>query len=213
MSANQTQHPATGNLLTISAPSGAGKTSLVKALIERRPSLSVTVSHTTRPIRPGEQDGVNYHFVSTDDFIRARNGGEFFEWAEVYGHFYGTSKAEVADRRRAGFDVILEIDWQGAQQVKVSEDKSHSIFILPPSIAALEQRLMSRGQDQPQTIEKRMAEARSEMAHWHEADVLVLNDDFDRALDDLVTITDSLRLNVDYQARRLSDALEALTQA
>ncbi len=211
MSANQTQHPATGNLLTISAPSGAGKTSLVKALIERRPSLSVTVSHTTRPIRPGEEDGVNYHFVSAEEFIKARDEDKFFEWAEVYGHFYGTSKAEVAARRNAGFDVILEIDWQGARQVKISEGASHSIFILPPSIAELEQRLMSRGQDQPQTIEKRMAEARSEMAHWREADFLVLNENFEQALDDLTAITDSLRLGLDYQARKLADTLEALT--
>lgn len=205
------EHPVTGNLLTISAPSGAGKTSLVRALLERRPTLTVTVSHTTRPMRPGEVDGINYHFISDSEFVAARERGDFFEWAKVYGHFYGTARAEVAGRRGAGYDVIMEIDWQGARQVKLAHGESRSIFILPPSIAALEDRLMSRGQDQRLTIEARMAEARSEMDHWRDADFLVLNENFDQALGELLVITDSLRLGVDYQARNLSDTLAALT--
>ena len=204
-------HPATGNLLTVSAPSGAGKTSLVRALIERRSHLSVSVSHTTRPIRPGEVDGVNYHFISTAAFLEARESGEFFECAEVFGHFYGTAKSEVASRRAAGNDVILEIDWQGARQVKTACPESCCIFVLPPSISALESRLTQRGQDKAETIRSRMAEAQSEMARWPDADYLVLNDDFERALTELTTIADSLRLTRDYQSRDLAKVLEALT--
>jgi guanylate kinase len=204
-------HPPTGNLLTVSAPSGAGKTSLVRALIERRPNLSVSVSHTTRPMRPGEVDGVNYHFISKEAFIAAQKSGEFFEWAEVFGHFYGTAKTEVASRRAAGNDVILEIDWQGARQVKAVCPESCCIFVLPPSIADLESRLTNRGQDKPETIKRRMDEAQSEMAHWPDADYLVLNDEFDRALTDLTTITDSLRLRLDYQSEVLASILDGLT--
>lgn len=205
------EHPLMGNLLTVSAPSGAGKTSLVRALIERRTNLRVSVSHTTRPMRPGEVDGVNYHFVSRDAFLAAQASGEFFEWAEVFGHFYGTAKAQVAHLRAAGNDVILEIDWQGARQVKAVCPESCCIFVLPPSISDLESRLTKRGQDKPETIKRRMDEAHSEMAHWSDADYLVLNDNFDRALDELSTITDSLRLTLDYQSRNLSKILTALT--
>jgi guanylate kinase len=204
-------HPPTGNLMTVSAPSGAGKTSLVRALIDRRPNLSVSVSHTTRPMRPGEVDGVNYHFISKEAFIAAQGSGEFFEWAEVFGHFYGTAKTEVASRRAAGSDVILEIDWQGARQVKAVCPESCCIFVLPPSIADLESRLTNRGQDKPDTIKRRMDEAQSEMAHWPDADYLVLNDEFDRALTDLTTITDSLRLRLDYQSEVLGSILDGLT--
>jgi guanylate kinase len=203
-------HPATGNLLTVSAPSGAGKTSLVRALIERRTHLSVSVSHTTRPMRPGEVDGVNYHFISKQGFLEARASGEFFEWAEVFGHFYGTAKTEVASRRAAGNDVILEIDWQGARQVKAVCPESCCIFVLPPSISELENRLTQRRQDNAETIRRRMAEAQSEMARWPDADYLVLNDDFERALAELTTITDGLRLTRDYQSRNLAKVLEDL---
>ena len=205
------EHPPTGNLLTVSAPSGAGKTSLVRALIERRKNLSVSVSHTTRPMRPGEVDGVNYHFISKEAFLTARESGKFFEWAEVFGHFYGTAKAQVAQLRAAGNDVILEIDWQGARQVKAVCPESCCIFVLPPSISDLESRLTKRGQDDPDTIKRRMDEAQSEMAHWSDADYLVLNDDFDRALAELTTITDSLRLTLDYQSQNLTTILRALT--
>ena len=197
-----------GNLLTVSAPSGAGKTSLVRDLIAQDDQLTVAVSHTTRPMRPGEVDGANYHFVSQHDFAVSRNGGEFFEWAEVFGHFYGTARSEVESRRQAGLDVILEIDWQGARQVKVACPESRCIFILPPSISSLEERLRLRGQDDEPTIERRMAEARSELVHWRDADFLVLNDRFENALSDLRTIVRSLRLKRHYQARYLSQVLE-----
>ena len=206
------EYPPTGNLLTVSAPSGAGKTTLVRALIERRKHLSVSVSHTTRPMRPGEVDGVNYHFISEEAFHAAEASGEFFEWAEVFGHFYGTAKTEVAARRAAGNDVILEIDWQGARQVKAVCPESCCIFVLPPSISDLQARLTKRGQDTPTTIKQRMDEAQSEMAHWQDADYLVLNDDFERALTELTTITDSLRLTLDYQSKNLAQTLNALTR-
>ena len=161
-------------------------------------------------MRPGEVDGVNYHFISKQGFLEARTSGEFFEWAEVFGHFYGTAKTEVASRRAAGNDVILEIDWQGARQVKAVCPESCCIFVLPPSISELENRLTQRGQDNAETIRRRMAEAQSEMARWPDADYLVLNDDFERALAELTTITDGLRLTRDYQSRNLAKVLEDL---
>jgi len=197
-----------GNLLTVSAPSGAGKTSLVRALVAADDSLTVAVSHTTRPMRPGETNGANYHFVDQQEFVAARDEGAFFEWAEVFGHFYGTARDEVESRRQSGVDVILEIDWQGARQVKSACPESRSIFILPPSIDALEQRLTLRGQDDETTIQRRMAEARSELIHWRDADFLVLNDEFDRALADLRAIVRSLRLSRTYQTAHLDKVLQ-----
>jgi len=197
-----------GNLLTVSAPSGAGKTSLVRALVAADDSLTVAVSHTTRPMRPGETNGANYHFVDQQEFVAARDEGAFFEWAEVFGHFYGTARDEVESRRQSGLDVILEIDWQGARQVKSACPESRSIFILPPSIDALEQRLTLRGQDDETTIQRRMAEARSELIHWRDADFLVLNDEFDRALADLRAIVRSLRLSRTYQTAHLDKVLQ-----
>ena len=204
-------NPSRGQLLIISAPSGAGKTSLIKALVDSDDRIEVSVSHTTRPQRPGEKDGKNYFFVSETTFLSLRENGAFFEWAEVFGHFYGTAKSEVASRRAAGNDVILEIDWQGARQVKTACPESCCIFVLPPSISELENRLTQRGQDNADTIRRRMAEAQSEMARWPDADYLVLNDNFERALTELTTIADSLRLTRDYQSRDLAKVLEALT--
>ena len=204
------KHPS-GRLFVISAPSGAGKTSLVKALIERSNNLAVSVSHTTRSIRPGEVDGVNYHFVSESAFNDLRDSEGFFEWAQVFDNYYGTSKEGVEHQLAKGLDVILEIDWQGARQVKAVCPESCCIFVLPPSIADLESRLTNRGQDKPETIKRRMDEAQSEMAHWPDADYLVLNDEFDRALTDLTTITDSLRLRLDYQSEVLGSILDGLT--
>ena len=197
-----------GNLLTVSAPSGAGKTSLVRALVAADDSLTVSVSHTTRPMRPGETNGANYHFVDEQEFAAARDEGAFFEWAEVFGHFYGTARDEVESRRQSGLDVILEIDWQGARQVKSACPESRSIFILPPSIDALEQRLTLRGQDDETTIQRRMAEARSELIHWRDADFLVLNDEFDRAPADLRAIVRGLRLSRTYQTAHLDKVLQ-----
>lgn len=199
-----------GNLFIVSAPSGAGKTSLVRALINGDNNLRVSVSHTTRPMRPGEVDGENYHFVSRGEFEAARDAGDFFEWAEVFGNLYGTAKSQVEDLQSQGLDVVLEIDWQGARQVKQALPEGCAIFILPPSLSALRQRLTGRGQDDEATIERRMAEAHSEMAHYAEADYLVLNDDFDRALNDLKTIVDSQRLSRRSQQHRLAAVLNDL---
>jgi len=199
-----------GNLYTVSAPSGAGKTSLVRALIERRQDLVVAVSHTTRPQRPGEENGVNYHFVDRPTFEHSVASGQFFEWAEVFGNLYGTGRAEVEPRLQQGLDVILEIDWQGAQQVKLAVPGSCAIFIVPPSLESLRERLTGRGQDDSNTIERRMADAKNELAHWRDADFIVLNDDFDRALLDLESIIRSQHLRRDHQANRLADTLSEL---
>jgi guanylate kinase len=178
----------TGTLYIVSAPSGAGKTSLVKALVDAQPQVRVSVSHTTRAMRPGEVDGVNYHFVSREDFLARLERNEFLEHAEVFGNLYGTSQRWLEDTLAEGFDLILEIDWQGAQQVRRLMPKAKSIFILPPTQEALRQRLNNRGQDSDEIIEKRMREAVSEMSHYVEYDYLVINDDFAHALIDLQSI-------------------------
>ncbi|AWM59364.1 guanylate kinase [Pseudomonas songnenensis] len=178
----------TGTLYIVSAPSGAGKTSLVKALVDAQPQVRVSVSHTTRAMRPGEVDGVNYHFVSREDFLARLERNEFLEHAEVFGNLYGTSQRWLEDTLAEGFDLILEIDWQGAQQVRRLMPQAKSIFILPPTQEALRQRLNNRGQDSDEIIEKRMREAVSEMSHYVEYDYLVINDDFAHALIDLQSI-------------------------
>lgn len=182
-----------GSLFLISAPSGAGKTSLVDALIKAANNsdsekLCVSISHTTRPMRPGELDAVNYHFVSSKVFAQMVENKEFLEHAEVFGNNYGTSKAWVNQRLQQSCDVILEIDWQGADQVKQIMPEAVSIFILPPSLEALRARLTSRGQDDLSVIEKRMAEAVSELSHFAQADYLLINDNFEAALDGLMDI-------------------------
>ena len=199
-----------GTLLTVSAPSGAGKTSLVKALIEAEPNLCVSVSHTTRAIRPGEIDGVNYQFCDRDAFRAMLGRDEFLEHAEVFGNLYGTSRRFVTAQLAADRDVILEIDWQGAAQVKRLLPRTCAIFILPPTRHALRQRLGKRGQDDTRTIERRMAAAVSEMSHYSEADYLVINDVFDTALNELRTILRSERLKTERQAQRLEVRLRAL---
>ena len=204
------QSPTTGNLFTVSAPSGAGKTSLVRALVERNRDLHVSVSHTTRAQRPGEEDGVNYHFVDRSAFEASAANGEFFEWAEVFGNLYGTARTEVTARLEQGMDIILEIDWQGAEQVKAAVPTSCSIFIVPPSLDTLRERLQGRGQDDNKTIENRMAEAKSELGHWREADYVVLNDSFDAALNDLESIIRSQHLRRENQAIRLSGTLSEI---
>ncbi|MFT4997514.1 MAG: guanylate kinase, partial [Flavobacteriales bacterium] len=159
-----------GTLYTISAPSGAGKTSLVNALIEQDPSIQVSISHTTRTIRPGELNGVNYHFVDQTDFLAMLGQADFLEHARVFDNYYGTSQQWVEETLAKGLDVILEIDWQGAAQVGKLMPDAIAIFILPPSKMALERRLTGRGQDSPAIIDKRMSEAQSEMSHYIEAD-------------------------------------------
>jgi guanylate kinase len=198
---------STGTLYTVSAPSGAGKTSLVNALIQQCQALRVSVSHATRPMRPGEQDGVNYHFVDEQHFLEMLGREEFLEHARVFGNLYGTSRVWVEQQLDAGIDVILEIDWQGAQQVKRLLPETRAIFIMPPSREALEQRLDSRGQDERAIIEARMAEAVEEMSHYTDGDYLVINDVFDQALRELQAIVTSQRLRTPRQQRVLGDIL------
>lgn len=188
-----------GNLYTISAPSGAGKTSLVKALIESTDDVCVSISHTTRDIRPGEENGVNYHFVDHAEFEAMLTKDAFLEQAEVFGNYYGTSKQWVDDTLNNGKDVILEIDWQGARQITEMMPDTIAIFIMPPSKAALRQRLDNRGQDDESVIDRRMQEAVNEMSHYKEADYLVINDVFDVALSELQLIMKSGRLLMEYQ--------------
>ena len=206
---NKNDHP-TGQLYVISAPSGAGKTSLVKALSESTPNLEVSVSHTTRDIRPGETDGINYHFVDGLEFESIRDANGFFEWAQVFGNFYGTSSKAVQEKLADGIDVILEIDWQGARQVKALVNTAISIFVLPPSTAALRSRLTDRGQDNDEIIEGRMQAARDEIAHYSEADFIVLNDDFETALHDLQSIVRAHRLSQEIQYRELTGVIADL---
>ena len=199
-----------GQLLIVSAPSGAGKTSLIKALMEQDQRVEVSVSHTTRPQRPGELEGVNYFFISTETFHEMREAGAFFESAEVFGHFYGTSLTQLEVRLSDGADVILEIDWQGAQQVRKLLPDSAWLFILPPSLEALKSRLQARGQDAEDTIEIRMRAARDEMSHWDQADYLIINDQFDSALEALQALVRSLRLRTGQQQSALQNLIEDL---
>ena len=200
----------TGTLYIISAPSGAGKTSLVKALIDAQPQVRVSVSHTTRAMRQGEVDGVNYHFVSREEFLERLAQDEFLEHAEVFGNLYGTSQRWLEQTLAEGFDLILEIDWQGAQQVRKLMPQAKSIFILPPTQEALRQRLNNRGQDSEEIIERRMREAVSEMSHYVEYDYLVINDDFSHALSDLQSIFRANRLHQQSQQQRYRQLLEQL---
>jgi guanylate kinase len=199
-----------GILYTVSAPSGAGKTSLVKALLDQCPALTVSISHTTRAQRPGEINGVNYHFIDHNTFMDMTGRGEFLEQAEVFGNLYGTSQRWVKETLAAGRDVILEIDWQGAQQIRRLMPDSIGIFILPPSLPALLQRLNGRGQDDSAVIEKRMAQARDEITHYSEADYLVVNDTFDKALADLAAIVRAQPLQSSNQREHLQELLTHL---
>lgn len=201
---------ATGTLYIISAPSGAGKTSLVKALIDAMPQVRVSVSHTTRAMRPGEVEGVNYHFVNHQQFLQMLERREFLEHAEVFGNLYGTSQRWLEQTLAEGFDLILEIDWQGAQQVRRLMPQAQSIFILPPSQEALRQRLTNRGQDSDEIIERRMREAVNEMSHYVEYDYLVINDDFAHALEDLKSIFRANQLQQESQQRRHTGLLQEL---
>jgi guanylate kinase len=199
-----------GMLYIISAPSGAGKTSLVKALVESMENVEVSVSYTTRPMRPGERDGVDYHFVDRAIFKQMIEQGAFLEHAQVFDNFYGTSKEKVLERLQAGKDVILEIDWQGARQVRNSFPASYSIFILPPSRTELETRLRARGQDDEQIIARRMRAAINEISHYKEFDYLVINDDFTVALHDLKTIVSVRYLAAAVQTIKRADLISNL---
>lgn len=180
--------PASGTLYIVSAPSGAGKSSLVNALIKRLPFVYLSISHTTRGTRPGETDGEHYHFVSTADFEAMVERGEFLEHARVFDNYYGTSQVWVQQQLDDGHDVILEIDWQGAQQIRRQMPDTKGIFIMPPSRDALQERLEKRAQDSAEVIARRMQDATNEMSHYHEYDFVVVNDDFYKALDELCAI-------------------------
>ena len=200
-----------GNLFIVSAPSGAGKSSLIGALLKDKPAdMQVSVSHTTRAPRPGESDGVHYHFVDKEAFKALIDQGAFFEWAEVFGNYYGTSRVTIEQTLDKGIDVFLDIDWQGARQVKALMPEAIGIFILPPSREELERRLNSRGQDSADTIAARMADAVDEMSHYDEYDYLIVNEDFDTALADLSAIVLANRLHLAGQKTVHGDMLDDL---
>jgi guanylate kinase len=199
-----------GTLYIISAPSGAGKTSLVKALLQRMQGIRVSVSHTTRAARPGEVNGVDYHFTDRDAFTALVRAGDFLEYAQVFDNFYGTSRAAVVQQLQAGEDVILEIDWQGARQVEAAFPAAVKVFILPPSREALRQRLTGRAQDDAATIARRMRDAVSEMRHFDEYHYLIFNDEFEVALADLLALFRALRLRTPAQQQRQAAALAGL---
>ncbi|MDO6459314.1 guanylate kinase [Granulosicoccaceae sp. 1_MG-2023] len=199
-----------GQLYTVSAPSGAGKTSLVRQLMQRVPDLKVSVSHTTRPMRPGDLEGRDYFFVDKPRFEQMIADGAFLEYAQVFDNYYGTSRAAVEATLKAGHDVLLEIDWQGASQVKQLLPDTCSIFILPPSREALVERLQGRGQDSEEVIARRTAEAVAEMVHYHSADYLIINDQFDVAVHQLVSLVEAGRLTLQRQQARHHDLIEKL---
>ena len=199
-----------GNLFIITAPSGAGKTSLVRALLDGDDQIKLSVSHTTRPPRPGEEDGVHYHFVAESKFVELLGHGDFLESAQVHGAYYGTSQSTVNTVLAQGLDLILEIDWQGAQQVRKQYPEAISIFILPPSMEALEQRLNNRAQDSAEVIARRLAAARDEMRHVAEFDYVTINDRFEHALEDLRAIVRSQRLRREKQLVRYQDVVQKL---
>jgi guanylate kinase len=191
-----------GKLFIIAAPSGGGKTSLVNALLKKDPRLVLSISHTTRPARPGELDGQHYHYVTEAEFLHMVSNGDFMEHAKVFDHFYGTNKKSVARQLEQNRDVVLEIDWQGARQVRAVFPGSCAIFIIPPSLETLRKRLMDRGQDSHEVIQRRMRDAQTEISHWAEFDQLVVNDDFDTALEELAAIINDHRLQRPHEVNK-----------
>ena len=199
-----------GSMLLVVAPSGAGKSSLVNALLETDPSLQLSISCTTRQPRPGEENGREYHFLTKEEFIKRRDQGDFLEWAEVHGNFYGTSRSWLEGQMKEGKDVILEIDWQGARQIQALIPQALWIFILPPSLQALEERLRKRGQDDEATIQRRISAAQAELSHISEANYLVINDLFDAAIFELRQIVAASRLRASQQIARHADLAKNL---
>ncbi|MBM3357545.1 MAG: guanylate kinase [Betaproteobacteria bacterium] len=200
----------TGILFIISAPSGGGKTSLIQALLQAEPQVRLSISYTTRPARPGEQNGREYHFVAPEEFGRMLEAGAFLESAVIYGHRYGTSQQWIQRELDRGADVLLEIDWQGAQQVRRLMPSAVSIFIVPPSLEALEARLKNRAQDSPEVIARRLATAREEIGHVSEYDYAIINDEFDRAARDLASIIRAERLRLSRQLARHRDLINRM---
>ena len=201
-----------GDLYIISAPLGAGKTSLISSLLQRHPELALSVSDTTRPAREGEVDGQHYHFLDPEDFRAGIDRGDYLEHAEVFGNFYGTRREQVAAFWAAGRPVLLEIDVQGADQVRRSLEDTCAIFVLPPSPEALRERLEKRGKDTPEVIQRRLDEARGEMSAWPRFDFLVINDDFEKALDELSSILTAWPLRTNRQSIRQAQRLDQFTR-
>ena len=201
-----------GTLYIVSAPSGAGKSSLITALLDNNPAndMKVSVSHTTRAMRPGESHGIHYNFTTVEDFTQLIQENIFLEYAEVFGNFYGTSRVWIEEQLQQGIDIFLDIDWQGARQIRQLMPEAKSIFILPPSKAELERRLHGRGQDSAEIIAKRMEEACSEISHYNEYDYVIVNDDFSVALGDFNAIIRAERLKQDKQTAKYSKMLNAL---
>ena len=210
MATNSQAQQTAGSLYIVAAPSGAGKTSLVKALLESTRGIAISVSHTTRQARPGEVHGEHYYFVDAEVFEAMIAQDEFLEHAKVFDNYYGTSRQSVESTLASGLDVVLEIDWQGAQQVRNLYPESCSIFILPPSRAALAERLSSRGQDDEAIIKRRMSDAVAEMSHYQEFDYLVINDEFDQALQELRAIVIARRQRISIQSQRQEQLLHQL---
>ncbi|WP_028388273.1 guanylate kinase [Legionella fairfieldensis] len=194
---------SSGNLIIVAAPSGGGKTSLVKQLVNSLANIEISISHTTRKIRPGEKEGIDYFFINEAQFLEMIKANAFIEHAQVFNHHYGTSVTQIKTRLQAGMDVVLDIDWQGAQQIREIFPDSVSVFILPPSLAVLKQRLMNRGQDDEEVIGKRMKQAQAELSHYAEFDYLIVNDEFNKAALELQTIV---------VANRLRSARQMITQ-
>ena len=201
-----------GTLFIVTAPSGAGKTTLVRGLLQRDARVQLSISYTTRDPRPGEQDGREYNFVDVPTFRNLRDRGEFLEWAEVHGNYYATSKVWLKAQIEAGRDTLLEIDWQGAQQVRKHFPEAVGVFVLPPSMEALEERLIGRGTDSPDVISRRLLGARGEMRHVAEFDYVIINDEIDAALDDLVAVVRAARLRCANQHQRHPEYFAFLEQ-
>lgn len=201
----------TGSLFIVAAPSGCGKTSIVRELVKNIDKIATSISHTTRERRSLEKDAVDYFFISEQEFRKMIKNNDFVEYAHVFGNFYGTSFAQIDSRLKSGIDVVLDIDWQGAQQIKRLFPDSVGVFIVPPSLNALRDRLHSRAQDDENVINSRMQKAQSEMGHYVEFDYLIVNDDFEKAVSELVTIVKSKRLSIKRQIAKHKDLLSFLT--
>jgi guanylate kinase len=212
MVSTNSQKNKKGSLFVIAAPSGAGKTSLIAALLEKTNTIQLSISHTTRAARPGEQDGVHYHFTAIDKFQEMIKNNDFLEYAQVFDNFYGTSRHSLEEQLATGNDVILEIDWQGARQVKKVISDSVGIFIMPPSKQALKDRLTGRATDSDEVIARRMSDAVSEMSHYHEFDYLLINDDFEQALSELQVVIQSQQYRMSMQVLNLSNKLADLVE-